>query len=70
MVQCLWDFQVDAIIDVKLGGADAASYKYEPMAALLAWWEMIKKYKHGKHFRDQRKHFSSFVLSLDGMPGR
>ena len=36
MVQGLWDLQVDDIIDVKLGDANADSYKYEPMAALLA----------------------------------
>ena len=39
MVQDLWDHQVNAIIDVKLGDADADTYKYEPMAALLARWE-------------------------------
>ena len=38
MVQGLWDRQVDATIYVKLGDTDADSYKYEPMAALLAWW--------------------------------
>ena len=38
MVRGLWDFQVDAIIDVKLGDAEADSYNYEPVAALLAWW--------------------------------
>ena len=40
------------------------------MAALLAWWETIKKDKHGKHCHDQRKHFSPFVFSVDGMLGR
>ena len=38
MVRGLWDPQVDAIIDIKLGDAYAGSYKYEPMAALLARW--------------------------------
>ena len=70
MVQGLWDRQVDAIIDVKIGDADADSYKYEPMAALLAQWEMIKKDKHGKHCHNQRKHLLPFVLSVDGMIGR
>ena len=48
MVLVLWDSQVDAIIDVKISDADADSYKYEPMAALLARWETIKKDEHGK----------------------
>ena len=37
MIRGLWDLQADAIIDIKLGDADTDSYKYEPMAALLAW---------------------------------
>ena len=49
MIQCLWDQQADAIIDVKLENYDTDSYKYEPMAALLAWWEIINNDKHGKH---------------------
>ena len=36
MVRGLWDCQVNAIIYVKLGDADADSYRYEPMIALLA----------------------------------
>ena len=43
MIQDLWDFQVNAIIDVKLGDADADMYKYEPMTSLLASWEKFKK---------------------------
>ena len=70
MIQGLWDSQVDAIIDVKLGDADVDTYKYEPMTGLLVRWEKIKKYKHGKYCHDQRKHFSLFVLSVDGMLGR
>ena len=52
MIQCLWDLQVDAIIDVKLGDADADMYKYEPMPELLDRWLKIKKYKHGEHCHD------------------
>ena len=39
------------------------------MAALLAWWVNIKKYKHGKHCHDKWKHFYLFVLSVGGMLG-
>ena len=74
MVRGLWDCQVAAIINVKLGDTDADSYKYEPMTALLASWETIKKYKHGKHFRDQQKCFIVFSISgrnaREGSPGR
>ena len=61
--------QVDVIIDIKLGDAYADTYKHEPMTSLLARWENIKKYKHGKHCHNQRKHSSPFVLSVDNMLG-
>ena len=56
-VRGLRDRQVEDIIDIKLGEADADSYKYEPMVALLARWETIEKDKDGKHCHDQRKIF-------------
>ena len=62
MVIYLWDRQVDAIIDVKIGDDDTDSYNYEPMTALLARWETIKKDKHRKHYNNQQKHLSLFVL--------
>ena len=70
MFRGLWDRQVDTIIDVKLGEADADSYKYEPMAALLAQWETIKKDKHCKHCHKEQKHFSPFVISVEGILGK
>ena len=70
MVRGLWGQQDDAIIDVKLGNADADSYKYETMTALLALWYTINKDKHGKHCHNQRKMFSLFVFSVDSMLGR
>ena len=50
MIRGLWDRQVEAIIDVKLGDPGTDSYKYEPMAALLAWCETIK---HSNHSHNQ-----------------
>ena len=57
MVQGLWDSQVDNIFEVKIGDADADTYKYEPMTSLLARWKKINKDKHGKNCHDQRKLF-------------
>ena len=37
---------------------------------LLDQWENIKKDNHGKHFHNQLKQFSTFVLSINGMLGR
>ena len=70
MVLGLWDRQVEAIINFKLGDADMDTYQYEPMTALLSRWEKTNKDKHGKHCRNQRKHFSPFFLSVERMLGR
>ena len=70
MVRGLWYIQVDAIIDIKLCEADAYSYKYEPIESLLSRLETIKKYNRGNHCHNQRKYFSLFALSVDGMLGR
>ena len=37
------------------------------MAALLDWWETTKKDKNDKHCNNQRKQFSPFVISMEGM---
>ena len=67
MIKGLWYQQDESIIDVKLGDVDTDYYKYEPMEALLVWWETIKKYENGKNCHDQRKHFSPFFISVDGV---
>ena len=65
MIRGLWDCQIYAIINIKLGDSDVDTYNYEPMTALLARWEKIKKDKHGRHWHDQQKRFSPFVLSVE-----
>ena len=69
MIQGLWYRQAESIIDIKLGDTDVNSYKYEPMAELLDWWETIKKGKHGKNCHDQQKYFPLFVLFINGTIG-
>ena len=74
MIRGLWDWQADVIIVIKLGDADTDFYKYQPMAALLDWWETIKKDKHGKHCHDQGKRLLSFFSfcqrhAREGIPG-
>ena len=63
MILGLWGRQVKAIIYVKLGHTDTDYYKYEPISALLYWWETIKKDKHGKHCNYQQKKFCHFFSS-------
>ena len=68
MIRGLWDRQVNTIIDVKLGDADADTYKYKPMTALLSMWEKIKKDKHGKHCHNQWEKIA--VCSFSGRNAR
>ena len=70
MIRGLWDLQVEATIEVKLGDTDADLYKYKPIEALLARWETIKKDKHSKKCHYQQKLFLPFSLSVDVMLGR
>ena len=60
MVQGLWYHQISSIIDVKLGDADTDMYKYEPMSALLSWWEMIKNTSTGSTVTTNRNIFRRF----------
>ena len=72
MIQGLCDRQADSITDVKLGDADTDSYKYDPMAALLARWETIKKDKPGKHCHNQQNFSVCYFFqrhNRDGSPG-
>ena len=58
MIQIWWYRKSEAIIGVKIGNADADSYKYEPMTALLDWWETTEKDNKSKHCNNKRKMFS------------
>ena len=66
----LWESQTEAIIDVRFRNADTDSRNPVIMDKLLAGWEKLKKYKHGQDCYNQRRHFSLFVLSVDGMMGK
>ena len=57
---------MEAIIDVRFGDDDVYSWKPSILGKLLSGWEKLKKDKHGQVCYDQRRHFSPFVLSVDG----
>ena len=61
--------QTCAIIDVKLSNADTDFYTFETMSILITLWGEINKDNHSKHCHEQQKHFTPFVLSVDGMLG-
>ena len=60
----------DTIVDVRFGDSDLDTYKYEPMDNLLDCREKENRDKRVKHCHEQRRHFSPFFLSVDGMLGK
>ena len=69
MIQGLWDCQVDAIIEVKLGDSDADTYKYESMTPFLGRWEISINTITVSTVTTNGM-FLPFVLSVDRMLGR
>ena len=61
---------MEAIIDIRFGDADTDSCKPFIMDKLLEGWKKRKKYRHGKAYYEQRRHFYPFVISVDGMTGK
>ena len=49
LIQGLWYRHTDAVINIKIGDADADTYRFEPMVTIVAWWEKIKKDKDGNN---------------------
>ena len=52
------------------GDADAETYVKEGMDTLFPGWEQIKRDKYERHCHEKWKHFSPFILSVDGMMGK
>ena len=70
LIRGLWDRQTDAIIDVKIGNADADTYRFEAMVMLLDRWDKVRKDKNSNQCHNRGKHFSPFVLYIVVMLGR
>ena len=59
-----------SIFCVRFGDADVETWDPVRMDKLLAGCDKTKKDKHGKACYDQQRHFSPFVLSVDGVMGK
>ena len=70
LIRGLWDRHNNTITEVKFGDADVDTYRFEWIENILALWEKMKKDKQSKNCHNQRKHFSLFVISVDGMLGK
>jgi hypothetical protein len=70
LIRGLWQNGTDCIIDVRLTDTDAPSYRSRDPAKVLEQHEREKKRKYLQPCLEQRRHFSPFVASTDGMLGK
>jgi hypothetical protein len=61
---------MDAIIDVRVTDVDVKSNRSKDPHKVLAAHEREKKKKHLGACLEQRRHFSPFVVSADGLLGK
>jgi hypothetical protein len=66
----LWAHGTDCIIDVRVTDLDAASNVTRYPDKVLEAHEKEKMKKYLKPCLDQRRHFSPFVVSTDGLLGK
>ena len=69
MIRGLWETGTDALIDVQLLIVDAKSHRNRDAESVLKTAERSKKKKHLTDCQQQRRHFTPFVVSTDGMLG-
>ena len=65
----LWEIGTDGLIDVQIVNTDSRSHRNRSPEAVLKTAERSKKKKHLNHCQQQRRHFTLFVVSTDGMIG-
>jgi len=69
LIRGFWEGSTDTIIDVRATNLDSKSYKNLPPKKALERQEKEKKKKFCKPCENQRRHFTPFVVSKDGMFG-
>lgn len=70
LIRGLWSRATECIIDVRITDLDAASACSRDSHKVLESHEKAKKRKYLQACLDQRRHFSPFVLSTDGLFGK
>ena len=70
LIRSLWARGTDCIIDVRITDVDAKSNRSKDPDKVLATHEREKKKKYLEACLDQRRHFSPFVVSTDGLLGK
>jgi hypothetical protein len=69
-IRNLWSRGTDCIIDVRVTDTDAKSNLSKDPAKVLETHEKEKKKKYLEHCHAQRRHFTPFVVSTDGLLGK
>jgi hypothetical protein len=69
LVRGFWENGMDAIIDVRCVDTDAKSYNRREPEKVLKSAEKVKKTKYLEHCLQQRRAFTPFVISVDGLLG-
>jgi hypothetical protein len=69
-MQGLWEKGTDCILDVRVAGTDATSYALKPSDKVLGAAEKLKKKKYPQACLEQRRYFTPFVVSVDGLLGK
>jgi len=69
LVRGFWEKSTDTITDARVINLDSKSYKNLPPKKALERQEKEKKKKYCKPCENQRRHFTPFVVSTDGMFG-
>ena len=70
LIRNLWKHQTDCILDVRITNLDAPSNIHRKPESVLLSHEREKKKKYLQACLDQRRHFSPFVVSCDGVLGK
>ena len=70
LIRGLWEPGTDAIYDVRITDCDALSYRGQSSEAVLANQRKAKKRKYLQSCLEQRRHFTPFVASTDGLLDR
>ena len=70
LIRSLWANSTDCIIDVRITDTDAPSHRNKGPTKVLEQQEREKKRKYLQPCLDQRRHFTPFVVSTDGLIGK
>ena len=70
LIRGFWRSGTDCIIDVRLTDTDQPSYLSKTPFEILEIQEEEKKRKYSKKCCEQRRNFTPFVISVDGMIGK